>query len=161
MRYIKQSGMVIGIFLTSFLGGIVSQLLICPKSLRAESQVIRADRLLVVDNNGQTQGDLTSIADGGGMLNIYGHDGVMRLQLAVYSASGEQGLPMIGLSDNEGNLRLLFRLAGSNESPVLVFKDKEHRDRIVMGLALDDPNEEPFLATIDKDGNKSMVMGSY
>jgi hypothetical protein len=40
-------------------------------------------------------------------------------------------------------------------------KDNRGNDRIVMGLSLGDPGEEPFLATFDKGGAKRMVFGEY
>jgi hypothetical protein len=92
---------------------------------------------------------------------VMGPDGKQRVQAAVYDAPGEAGLPMIGLSDNNANLRLLLRLAGTNSSPVVVMKDKEHRDRLVIGLGLNDGAEEPFIAAFDKNGQKKMIFGSY
>jgi len=86
------------------------------------------------------------------------------MQLGSYDGShspAEKGLPFTGFMDNRGDLRLLFRLAGGNESPVLVFKDRKHRDRIVLGLGLNDRGEEPFLATFDKKGRKHLVFGKY
>lgn len=161
MDKIKKSIRVLGILLMSFIGGFVSQMIFIPYSLNASSQVVNADRLLILDPSGQVKGDWVAPNENGAMLMIYGYDGKMRMQLATYSESGERGLPMIGLSDNSGNLRMLFRLAGTNESPVMIFKDKQHRDRIVFGLDLNDKNEEPFLAAFDKDGNKKMLLGSY
>ena len=94
-------------------------------------------------------------------LTVVGSDGQQRIQAAVYNAPSEAGQPLIGLSDNNHDLRYLFRLAGSNSSPVIVMKDKSHRDRLVMGLSLNDGAQEPFLATFDKNGNKHLVFGSY
>jgi hypothetical protein len=83
---------------------------------------------------------------------FYGNDGRIRLQLGTYGAEGERGLPLIGLSDNKGRLRLLLRLFGSNESPVLVMKDNTGRDRLVMGLAFSGPSQEPFIVVTDSKG---------
>ncbi|MBF0544675.1 MAG: hypothetical protein HQM08_09585 [Candidatus Riflebacteria bacterium] len=94
-------------------------------------------------------------------MSVSGDDSKQRLQLAVYEAPGEKGLPMVGLSDNHEHLRMLLRLAGNNESPVIVIKDKQGRDRLVMGLDLDSPQEEPFLATFDAQGQKHLIFGSY
>jgi len=97
----------------------------------------------------------------GHMINLVGPDGRQRILMGSYNAASEKGQPFIGLSDNLGELRLLFRLAGSNESPVLVFKDRKHRDRMVMGMALNDRGEEPFIAFFDKSGKKHLLMGKY
>ncbi|MEZ0262907.1 MAG: hypothetical protein ACAH80_18015 [Alphaproteobacteria bacterium] len=92
---------------------------------------------------------------------FYGEDGKMRIQLGTYSAAGERGLPLVGLSDNKGHLRMLLRLAGTNESPVLIMKDKSGNDRLVMGLSLSDTSEEPFLSVTGADGQRKAIFGSY
>jgi hypothetical protein len=92
---------------------------------------------------------------------VYGPDSNPRMAMGTYAASGEKGLPFMGLSDNKGDLRLLFRLFGPNEVPVLIFKDSHHRDRMVIGLGLNDSGEEPFIATFDKSGKKHLLMGKY
>ncbi len=97
----------------------------------------------------------------GGQIYLYGTDRNPRIQMGTYLARGEKGLPFIGLSDNKGGLRLLFRLAGRNESPVLVFKDKNHRDRMVIGLGMNGSDEEAFIATFDESGDKDMLVGKY
>lgn len=96
--------------------------------------------------------------------DLYGEDGKLRLQIGTYGgevSSAEKGLPMIGFSDNQGRLKMLLRLAGQNQSPVLVMKDNQQNDRVVLGLSLNNANEEPFLATFDRNGNKHMVFGEY
>ena len=97
----------------------------------------------------------------GSYLTIVGADRQQRIQAAVYTAPSEAGQPLVGLWDNDHDLRLLLRLAGSNSSPVIVMKDKNHRDRVVFGLGLNDGAEEPFLATFDKDGRKRLIFGNY
>lgn len=92
---------------------------------------------------------------------FYGEDGKMRIQLGTYNAAGERGLPLVGLSDNNGHLRMLLRLAGTNESPVLIMKDKGGNDRIVMGLSLSDKSEDPFLSITDSSGQRKAVFGNY
>ncbi|MBK6616550.1 hypothetical protein [Ottowia sp.] len=79
-------------------------------------------------------------------------DGRMRVQVGTYDQVGERGLPVLALSDNRDQIRLLLRLAGSNESPVLVMKDKSGRDRLVMGLGLGGESEEPFLYVVNDRG---------
>lgn len=100
-------------------------------------------------------------SDGQPVQAFFGEDGKMRIQLGTYSAPGERGLPLVGLSDNNGHLRMLLRLAGSNESPVLIMKDKNGVDRIVMGLALSDASEDPFLSVTDSKGQRKAVFGNY
>jgi hypothetical protein len=92
---------------------------------------------------------------------LYGEDGQIRLQLGTYTAPGERGLPLVALSDNTGHVRALLRLAGDHQSPVLIMKDSSGKDRLVMGLSLTDPAQEPFLAVTDKDGHRKMIFGEY
>lgn len=65
---------------------------------------------------------------------VYGPDGKHRIQMGTYPSGGEAGQPLIGLSDNAGRLRLLFRLSGPTDSPVIVFKDQYGSDRLILGL---------------------------
>jgi hypothetical protein len=92
---------------------------------------------------------------------IMGPDNQTRLQMGTYTGAGERGLPLIGLSDNNGQLRMLMRLAGGNESPVLIMKDNSGRDRLVMGLALNGSKQAPFLTIVDGEGQLQNVFGKY
>ncbi len=94
-------------------------------------------------------------------LFFYGEDGQPRLQLGMYTDAGEKGLPLVGLSDNAGRLRMLFRLAGENQSPVIIMKDKGGHDRLVMGLNLSGETDAPFLSIVDADGKKQNIFGTY
>ena len=127
-----------GALLAGFIGGVCASILMPQRPAQADRSYLTGSRMYVM-----------------------GPDGKQRVQVAVYDAPGEAGLPMIGLSDNNENLRLLLRLAGTNSSPVLVMKDKEHRDRLVIGLGLNDGAEEPFIASFDRNGQKKMILGSY
>jgi hypothetical protein len=146
----------------SFLGGMASNVLFTAKSASAQSQqTLNAERLYFTGPDGRNGGQVYFVDGSGAIISLNADDQKQRIQIGTYNGAGEKGLPFIGLSDNKGDLRLLFRLAGSNESPVLIFKDSQHRDRMVMGLGLNDSAEEPFIAYFDKSGNKQMLMGSY
>ena|SRR5271170_1520513 len=134
----NRSWLIFPSIVAGFLGGLCASLLLRPGAAEADRSYMTGSRMYVI-----------------------GPDGKQRVQVAVYDAPGEAGLPMIGLSDNNENLRLLLRLAGANSSPVLVMKDKEHRDRLVIGLGLNDGAEEPFIASFDSKGQKKMLLGSY
>lgn len=100
----------------------------------------------------------------GSMLTLMGPDGQMRVQAGHYDGSyspAEKGQPLLALYDNKHYIRLLLRLAGHNESPVIVFKDTNHRDRMVIGLGMEGADQEPFIAVFDKNGGKRMLTGSY
>jgi hypothetical protein len=150
------------ILITSFLGGIFSNIFFAPKMAIAQAgQTLSAERLYFTGPDQRNGGQVYFIDGSGAIISLNADDEKQRIQIGTYNGAGEKGLPFIGLSDNKGDLRLLFRLAGSNESPVLIFKDRQHRDRMVMGLGLNDSGEEPFIAYFDKSGNKQMLMGSY
>jgi hypothetical protein len=161
-------GRVIFLFLTlaaGFSGGVLAQLSFAPSPAMAGSgQSLSANSIYIQDAKGKQQALFWGQSNGGGMISLMGPDGKQRIQLGSYDGSyskSEKGLPLIGFSDNQGGLRMLFRLAGSNESPVLVFKDRKHRDRMVIGLSLNGNSEEPFIAFFDKSGKKHLLMGAY
>lgn len=150
------------ILVMSFLGGMCAQLLFSSRQAIAQSQeVLRAQRLYFVGPDGRNGGQVYFADGSGAIISLNAADERQRIQIGTYNGTGEKGLPLIGLSDNSGALRLLFRLAGSNESPVMIFKDRQGRDRLVIGLGLSDSSEEPFISYIEKDGTKKTLMGTY
>ena len=125
-------------FLVGSIGSLVMQFSFSPYLARAASNQITAD-----------------------FFSVVGFDGRQRLQLATYDGSyskAEKGQPLIGFSDNKGKLRLLLRLAGANESPAIVLKDTNGKDRLVMGLALNDAGEEPYIYFYDQQGKRKNVV---
>ena len=139
MRQTMGRSLGFGVLVAAFLGGMVGQWLLAPAvSVAVPRRMIQADRIWIMPE-----------------------DGKQRMQIATYTSGGEKGLPLIGLWDNHERLRLLFRLAGQNESPVLIFKDTRGQDRMVMGLSLGGTTEEPFIATFDAQGKKNLLTGSY
>ena len=75
---------------------------------------------------------------------VYAKDGKHRIQMGTYAAGSEQGQPLLGLSDSQQRIRLLLRLAGPNETPVMIFKDKDGNDRLVLGLNHSGGDESPL-----------------
>lgn len=126
--------------LMAFLGGVAAQLALHAFANRPAEAAIEAQII-------------------GQKLYLMTPDRKVRIQAGSYEAGAESGLPMIGLNDRKDRLRVLLRLAGSNESPVLVMKDQQGRDRLVMGLGLNGRGEEPFLITVSADGRASSVFG--
>jgi len=165
MNHMKKVFIVLVIIAAGFAGGMMAQIWGYSKeAFASRDQEIHASRIYIHDPSGQGKAVLWGNSNGGGLMELLGPDGKTRIQLGSYDGSysqSEKGLPLIGFSDNGGNLRLLFRLAGRNESPVLVFKDRNHRDRMVIGLGLSDGNEEPFFAYFDKSGKKRTLLGTY
>lgn len=101
------------------------------------------------------------VMDGQPGIVFYGEEGNMRMQQGTYTDKGERGMPFMSLNDKRGRVRMLFRLYGENESPVIIFKDNAGRDRMVLGLALKGPDQEPFLATKDKSAKGIDFIGEY
>jgi hypothetical protein len=96
--------------------------------------------------------------------NIYGEDGKLRLQFGTYTGEvreNEKGLPTMTFYDNNGLLRLLFRLDGPNQGPLIIMKDKKQQNRVIMGLDIWDADEEPFLAIWNKDGKQQNIYGDF
>lgn len=144
----------------AFLGGASTNYLLLNSGTAIAGQRSSASYSAVSDAQ-NTRGIETYVYNGWPAQNFYGQDDNIRLQQGLYNAPGEAGLPLTGFSDNHGNLRLLLRLAGPNESPVIIMKDRQHRDRVVLGLGMADAGEEPFLAVIDASGRKKMLFGNY
>jgi hypothetical protein len=144
------------IALFAFLGGMAAQFLMVAAPALARSGL---DYLAIGDGK-LPKGIEMYVQNGSPGQNFYATDGKIRLQMGMYTAEGERGLPLVDLNDNSGNIRMLLRLAGENESPVLIFKDKNHNDRMVMGLGLSG-NEDPFLVVYDANGRKKNIFGSF
>ncbi len=154
------------LLLAAFLGGVVSNLIFKPTTLSADDlRLLRTYHFQLWDKSADRMtAELLTPKGNGAIMNLNGSDGRERVQLGSYAGNyskAERGQPFIGLSDNSNRLRMLHRLAGGNEAPVIIFKDTKKRDRIVFGLALNGEEEEPFFAYFDNDGKKHMVFGSY
>ena len=166
MNGANRAGIVIGILAGSAVGGAVTHLVWCRETPAATSAPapVDVDRFRLRSADGTTVAELAAPGKGGAVLNLLSAEGDLRLQLGTYDGSvsrSEKGLPLVGLSDNGRRLRLLLRLAGKNESPVLVFKDTRGADRMVIGLGLAEESEEPFIATFDRNGKKQLLTGQY
>ncbi len=139
---------------------MASNVIFQPSTLNADDLAEFKACLEVVKREGQ----FSDLSSPGKLLRLYAQDGGERVQVGTYSghySAAENGLPLVGLFDNRTKLRLLLRLAGPNESPVLVFKDGKGSDRMVLGLALHDSDEEPFLAYFDREGKKHTLLGTW
>jgi len=156
----KTTSMFVVLVMAAFFGGWISNVVLDEKGLSDEEIETVKAYVEIARRNGR----VNELDRPGGVVNLYGPDGKPRLEIGSYSGSvsaSERGQPLIAFHDNRQRLRLLFRLAGSNDAPVLVFKDTDGRDRMVIGLALTDGGEEPFIVSFDEDGKKTLVTGSY
>ncbi|TAL35941.1 MAG: hypothetical protein EPN97_06790 [Alphaproteobacteria bacterium] len=135
----------------AFLGGFAAQLLMGTAAVHAQD-VWQKARAFQISDDKNSRGIMSYINDGQPGQFFYDEKGQVRLQMGTYPAAGERGMPLLGLSDKDGHLRLLFRIFGENEVPVIIMKDNQGRDRIVMGLDLSSPDQTPFLKVTGKDG---------
>ncbi|MCM2344326.1 MAG: hypothetical protein NDJ24_07175 [Alphaproteobacteria bacterium] len=143
-------------------GGAAASLVFSPVPSKATDSVAgEVTNFFSVYDGLNSKGIETYVNNGYPAQNIYAMDGMVRLQQGLYTQGAEAGLPMVAFWDNGGSMRMLFRLAGGNQSPVIVMKDRTGRDRVVFGLNLNDPAEEPFMALFDKTGAKKTLFGSY
>jgi hypothetical protein len=154
----NNKGIIVCAVLAGFFGGLMSN------GIFAEAQsnypkVVSAENFQLVDNNGKRVGSWANCGSGSPCLNFFDVNGNVRLQLGIYNAAGEAGLPFVILNSNGGDPKAILRLVGQNEAPVLVMKNN-NMDKMVMGLDFAN-SSEPFLAKYDNAGSKSMVFGKY
>lgn len=155
----KKFAYVLMLCLCAFAGGLFSDLFLRP----AFGDIAERGFARFFDEAGRTRIDV-GVNDGQAQQNLYGADGKLRIQLGTYTGDireNEKGLPCLTLYDNSGRLRLLFRLDGPNQGPLIIMKDKSQRNRVIMGLDIWDENEEPFLAIWDKDGKQQNIYGDF
>jgi len=152
----KNICLTLSICFFAFLGGFAAQILLASHSSVAASMLSYFN----VNDSKNSKGIEMYVSDASPAQNFYAADGKIRLQFGTYVAAGERGLPLIAMSDNKGDIKMLFRLAGANESPIIIMKDNQHRDRMVMGLGLNG-DDAPFLSIINEKGEKQNIFGEY
>ncbi len=139
--------------LFGLIGGIASQFIFSSTTLNAAiQQPLKTDNLAIVDKFDRLGANFYKVESSGGVLYLNDKMGKVKLQLGTYTNTSQKELPLTALYDSKMQPRLFIRLAGKNESPVLVFKDKNNKDRMMLGLSLDDKSEAPFLTYYDHDG---------
>ena len=138
------------------LGGLLAGSLRSALDSRAEAappppppKQVSAEQFVLVDASGKTLAQLAKSGDGTPCLFLFDKEGKARLQAGVYA----DGQPFFGLFDNKNNAVGLFRVAGTQGSPVLVLK-AGGRDRMIVGLGMSDPAQEPFIEYFDAKGEK-------
>jgi hypothetical protein len=82
---------------------------------------------------GKMTGSWTSCTGGSPCLNLFDAQGKVRLQLGLYSAAGEAGLPFVILNNERQEPKAILRLFGNNAAPVLVLKNN-NQDKNDHGL---------------------------
>lgn len=138
------------IFLISMAGGIVGSVLLTATPLQAAIKNAQYGTVDVFNAQGNRIGTLAPGDSGQGVLFLFSEKGKTTVQMGSYPAGGESGQALIGLSDPLNQLRMLFRLHSSDNSPTMIMKDRYGVDKIVMGLR--GANQTPYLEYKADDG---------
>ena len=139
-------------FMVSMLGGMIGSMVFSSTPLHAERTKAAFSEMTVYNQDGVRIGLITPGRVQQGTLWLFDDRGDFRIQMGTYENPGERGQPLIGMHDNGKNLRTLMRLHGDTDSPVLIMKDKQGYDRLVMGLR--EGTEEPYLEYTNAEGEK-------
>jgi hypothetical protein len=154
--------------LCGFAGGIVGAWLLgqlgsprplLPAAAAATTplEVVSARRIQLVDGAGRSRVEIAMSPDGGPGIFFYDSSGRNRLVLGLYSPA-ESEYPFVVLNDTHQQAAGIFRLFGSQETPVVVLKHRG-QDRSVYGL--NPTSTEPFLVNYSGDGRKSSAFGQF
>jgi hypothetical protein len=141
--------------LFSFAGGFAGQMFMGSHALASSF-----GNFFAVQDDKNVKGWNVYVSDGQPGMIFYGENGQMRIQSGTYNSGSERGQPMFSLNDSKGEIKMLLRIAGASDSPVIVMKDNSGRDRLVMGLSFDD-KQSPFLNITDENGASQDVFGHY
>ncbi|TAL38776.1 MAG: hypothetical protein EPN97_03475 [Alphaproteobacteria bacterium] len=147
--------------LFGFGGGVFSDQFLRPAAAATEQH--RMNGMLGFFDENRERMDM-GVYNGQAQQNIYGADGKLRLQFGTYAGEvreNEKGLPSFTLYDNDGKLKMVLRLDGPNQGPLIIMKDNTGTNRMIMGLDIWDKAEEPFLVTWDKDGKQHDIVGNF
>ena len=140
-----------GFFLCAFLGGMTAQMMFV--ALPAQALEKQWERFFMIqDKENNPFGIQTYTQNGGTAQKYFDPRGQVRMQIGTYpNGTPEAGQPLLAMTDENGNDRSVLRLRGERQVPVLVFKDANNKDRLIMGLE-DSLGEEPYLTTYDSSG---------
>jgi hypothetical protein len=117
-------------------------------------KLVTAEEFRLVNASGKTTAQLATSGEGSPCLFLFDKDGHARAEIGCYG----DGMPFVVLNDPKGQATGIFRNAGSQESPVLVLK-AQGRDRMIVGLQMDDKAQEPFIEYYDAKGAKHEFLG--
>lgn len=148
----------------AFTGGFAAQTLLVSNPALAtatNSATTKFFSYFKVNDQKNPNGFEFSTKDGIPVQNLKTADGTVRAQIAMFKDENEPNpTPIITLNDRKGSVRLLLRMAGPYDSPLIILKDQEQKNRVILGTSLDDKGE-PFLATFDRKGNATTIFGKY
>ncbi|HEY2144885.1 MAG TPA: hypothetical protein VGH12_02365, partial [Steroidobacteraceae bacterium] len=113
--------------LSGLIGGVAGAYLfahvglpaVLPRAEAAAERIVSANRILLTDATGHTRAELAMSPDGGPGLFFYDTQGRNRLVLGLYSPA-ESEYPFVVLNDTHQAAAGIFRLFGTQETPVVV-----------------------------------------
>ena len=151
--------------LSGFLGGIIGAYAlgalglrsVLPQAAPATPDLVSASRIRLLDATGRARAELAMSPDGGPGLFFYDSHGRNRLVLGLYSPA-ESEYPFVVLNDTHQAAAGIFRLYGTQETPVVVLKNKG-ADRSIFGL--NPVSTDPFLVNYSADRKKTDIFGNY
>jgi hypothetical protein len=152
--------------LSGFIGGVlgahvllhVDHAAVVPQAAAAATPaIVSASRIRLLDASGKARAELAFSADGAPGLFFFDTQGRNRLVLGLYSPA-ESEYPFVVLNDTHQLAAGIFRLFGSQETPVVVLKNKG-QDRSVFGLK--PGTTEPFMVNYAADRKKIPVFGNF
>jgi hypothetical protein len=141
-------------------GGLLQILLVSGGPLLAEAGRTLRGGTLFIGHEGRTLAYLEKSAGDGSAFFFFNRRSHSRLLGGIYPENPANPLLALTPDDATSNVKELFRLAGGNHSGVIVIKDKPATDRLVLGLNLGHPDEEPFLAYWE-NGQKKLLFGNF
>lgn len=146
----------IQVILLGFLGAMLYQFvqsfLLNPSWAKPRPETITASRIDLVDKQGRTRIILGFAQEGPPGIWINDEKGVPRFIAGLY----HDQTSYLGLQDKNGQMIELMRSVGSDETPLLIFKNKG-ADKMITGL---NTKAEPFLMFYDKSMAKDLF-GKY
>jgi len=117
----------------------------------ARAQPMSATSYELRGPNGKTAAMLAMSPNGSPGLWLMDPEGRPRMSLGLYPEN--DFTPGLVLTDEKGEAVGLFRMAGPNHSPVVVFK-ADGSDRMILGLDMNDRGRAPFLTIAGEPGNR-------
>ena len=132
------------------LGGIFSFVLLSATDLEASLKSQTFSAVHLYNNKGERVAFIGTQEEGQGSAFFFDDEGSLRAQIGSYGSGLEKGQPLFGLHDRRNELRLLQRLSGTKGTPVLVMKDTNGIDNLIIGL--EQNSEIPYIMYKKKDG---------
>lgn len=152
----KKYAQILMMMSSGFLGGLAGVIVLFPQEVVAKITRGQYYDLNLYNRDGKMVGFIGPGDVQQGMMFLFDENGKPRFQVGTYPSGSEKGQALVGLSDRRDQLRFLFRLHGSKDSPTMVMKDSAGRDRIVMGL--DGETEAPYIYVTDQYGGARDIL---